>query len=158
MSAKPFDVGPVIKRLRERAVFAGALRLVEGRGAYAQLKNINDFPVPCAYVMLAIERGVQTKTGMSIPGQQHKLSQQMLVGIGVVLAFRNHRGLESDELRDELREQVGRVRNQLLGWTPPGAAAQLQLEGGDLEDHSTDVAVWADRYTTHHFIQPEITP
>ena len=158
MSAKPFDVGPVITRLRERAIKTGGLRLVEGRGAYAQLKSINDFPVPCAYVMLATERGMQTKTGVSMPGQQHKLSQQMFVGIGVVLAFRNHRGLESDELRDELRDQVGAVRNHLLGWTPPGAGAQLQLEGGDLEDYNAGVAVWADRYLTHHFITPEITP
>ena len=158
MSAKPFDVGPVIARLRDRAIKPGGLRLVEGRGAYAQLKSINDFPVPCAYVMLATERGMQTKTGMSIPGQQHPLSQQMFIGIGVVMAFRNHRGLEGDELRDELRDQVGAVRDVLLGWTPPGAGAQLQLEGGDLEDYSAGTALWADRYTTHHFIKPEITP
>lgn len=159
MSAKPFDVGPVIARLRTRAVKPGGLRLVEGRGAYAQIRALQDFPAPCAYVMLARESAARTDGGVSIPGQQSDIGQLMQVGIGVVLAFRNHRGLVGDELRDELNEQVGAYRNHLLGWTPdvPGGQ-QMQLIGGDLEDYDASVALWADRWQTRHFIQPEITP
>lgn len=159
MSAAPFDVGPVIERLRTRAVSKDGLRLVEGRRAYAQIRGLNDFPAPCAYVLLAKETGRLTDVGSAMPGQQVSLGQFVQVGIGIVMAFKNYRGLESDELRDELTQQVGKVRNQLLGWTPdvPGALP-LQLIGGDLEDYDAAVALWADRYLTQHFIQPEIAP
>ena len=159
MSARPFDVGPIIARLRTRAVKPDGLRLVEGRGAYAKIRSLQDFPAPCAYVLLARESAMRTDTGMSMPGEQSDIGQLMQVGVGVVMAFRNHRGLAGDELRDELNAQVGIVRNHLLGWTPdvPGAA-QLQLVGGDLEDYDAGVALWADRWQTRHFIQPEITP
>lgn len=159
MSAKPFDVGPVIKRLRDRAVSPDGLRLVEGRGAYAQLRSLQDFPAPCAYVLLASESAVRTDSGLSMPGEQHDIGQVMRVGIGVVLALRNHRGLAGDELRDELNEQVGAYRGHLLGWTPDVAGGQqMQLVGGDLEDYDASVALWADRWLTSHFIRPEITP
>lgn len=159
MSAQPFDVGPVINRLRSRAVNATGLRLVEGRGAYAQLRSLQDFPAPCAYVLLSKESAVRTDTGQSLPGEQTGIGQLMQVGIGIVLAFRNHRGLAGDELRDELNEQLGAYRNHLLGWTPdvPGGQ-QMQLVGGDLEDYDASVVLWADRWQTRHFIQPEITP
>lgn len=161
MSAAPFDVGPVIARLRARTVKADGLRLVEGRGAYAQIRALNDFPAPCAYVLLAKETAALADVGAAMPGEQMPLGQFVRVGIGIVMAFRNHRGLAGDELRDELNQQVGAVRNHLLGWTPdvPGALS-LQLVGGDLEDYDTSVALWADRYLTQHFIQaqPETAP
>lgn len=159
MSAAPFDVGPVIARLRDRAVSEEGLRLVEGRGAYAQIRGLNDFPAPCAYVLLAKETARPVDVGAVMPGRQAPIGQFVSVGIGVVMAFRNHRGLKGDELRDELTQQVGKVRNHLLGWTPdvPGALP-LQLIGGDLEDYDAAVALWADRYLTQHFIQPEIAP
>ena len=159
MSAKPFDVGPIIARLRTRAVSATGLRVDEGRGAYAQLRSLQDFPAPCAYVLLATETAVRTDSGQSMPGAQTDIGQTVQVGVGVVMAFRNHRGLAGAELRDELNEQVGAVRNHLLGWTPQVAGGrQLQLLGGDLEDYDASVALWTDRYRTQHIIQPEITP
>lgn len=157
MSAQPFDVGPLIARLRAGVVKQGGLRLVEGRAAFAQVRALQDFPAPCAYVLLAKETAAQTKTGASLPGRQHPLAQVMQVGIGIVMAFRNHRGLSGDELRDELNEQVGAVRDQLLGWTPPvNGGRQLQLIGGDLEDYDSGIALWADRWQTQHIIKPEI--
>lgn len=159
MSAQPFDVGLVIERLRQRAITKDGLRLVEGRGEYAQIRALNDFPAPCAYVLLAKETARPTDVGAAMPGQQVSVGQFVQVGIGIALAFRNHRGLAGDELRDELNLQVGKVRNYLLGWTPdvPGALP-LQLIGGDLEDYDASVALWTDRYLTQHFIQPEIAP
>ena len=159
MSAQPFDVGPIIDRLRIRAVKAGALRLVEGRGAYAQIGSLRDFPAPCAYVLLAKETAMTAEPSTSVPGEQHDIGQIMQVGIGIVMAFSNHRGLNGDELRDELNAQVGAVRNHLLGWTPDVAGGrQMRLIGGDLEDYDANVALWADRWQTQHFIQPEIAP
>lgn len=157
MSAAPFDVTPVIERLQARVVSADGMRLVGSGADYAQVRALADFPTPCCYVLLAFERGIKTRSGMSEPGMQHPIAQQMLVGLGIVMAFRNYRGLQGTELRDELRVQVGAVRNQLLGWTPPvSGGVQMQLESGDLEDYDASVALWADRWTTQHFIQPEI--
>ena len=157
MSAKPFDAGLVIDRLQALLVEPGTLRKVGGAADYAQIRSLGDFPVPSAFVLLGKESALQTQTGISRPGQQHPLAQVVQVGLGVVMAFRNHRGLQGDELREALRDGVGAVRNVLLGWTPPvSGGRQLQLIGGDLEDYSTSVAVWADRYLTQHVIQPEI--
>lgn len=109
-------------------------------------------------MVLATERATETKSGLSIPGTQNPIAQRVQVGIGIVLAFNNQRGLEGDELRDELRAGVGAVRNRLLGWTPAGASKQLQLIGGDLGDYNANVALWEDRWQTEHFIKPEISP
>lgn len=160
MSAQPFDVGLVIARLRARAVHKDGLRLVEGRGAYAKVGSLREFATPCAYVLLAKETAMKTEASVSIPGEQHDLGQTMQVGIGIVMAFSNYRGLQDgDELRDELNAQVGAVRSHLLGWTPDvNGGRQLRLIGGDLEDYDANVALWADRWQTQHFIQPEIAP
>lgn len=155
MSTAPFDIGPVVDRLQQRVQ---SLRLVGTSSDYAQVRALSDFPAPCAYVVLAYERAIQTKTGMSLPGQQQPLAQRMAVGLGIVMVFRNYRGLEGSELRDELREQVGAVRSVLLGWTPPvSGGVQLQLEGGDLEDYNASTALWSDRWLTQHTIKPEIS-
>ena len=157
MSTAPFDVGPIIQRLRTRLVVAGGMRLVGNREDFSAVRSLADFPAPCAYVLLATEKAVKTDPGQSIPGQQTDLGQTMRVGVGIAMAFQNYRGLEGDELRDELRDRVGQVRNQLLGWTPPAAGAkQMQLDSGDLEDYDANVALWADKWVTQHFIQPEI--
>lgn len=157
MSAAPFDVGPVIARLKAALVSAGGFRLVGTRAEYATVRSLADFPAPSCYVLLATEKAIKTEPGSSMPGTQTSIGQTILVGIGVVMAFQNYRGLEGDELRDELRDRVAQVRNQLLGWTPPvSGGKQLQLDSGDLEDYDANVALWADRWTTQHFIQPEI--
>lgn len=159
MSAEPFDIGPVMQRL-QALVEAGSpyVRLVGARKDYAAVRSLNDFPAGSCYVMLATERASETKSGLSAPGTQNPIAQRMQVGLGIVLAFNNQRGLEGDELRDELRAGVGAVRNVLLGWTPVGASKQLQLIGGDLGDYDANIALWIDRWQTEHFIKPEISP
>ena len=156
MSAKPFDISHVVKRLNDHAP---ALRLVGQRGDYSQVRSLGSFPTPCAYVLLAVERPVQTRTGASVAGKQHPLAQVVNVGFAVVMAFRNYRGLSTgDELRDELRDTVGEVRDALLGWTPPvNGGRQCQLLAGDLDDFDDTVAVWIDKWDTQHIIKPEIS-
>lgn len=109
-------------------------------------------------MIVAAERPEPTKTGMAMPGKQQPLPQVVPVGIGIVMACRNYRGLIGNELRSEMRRQVGAVRNVLLGWTPPVAGARpLQLISGDLDDYDTSVAVWIDKWHTQHIIKPEIS-
>lgn len=156
MSAKPFDIGHVVKRLEAHAP---ALRLVGQRGEYSKVRSLASFPTPCAYVLLAVERPVKTSSGASVPGKQNPLAQVVNVGFAVVMAFRNYRGLSNgDELRDELLGVVGEVRDALLGWTPPvNGGRQCQLLAGDLDDFDDAVAVWIDKWETQHIIKPEIS-
>lgn len=156
MSAAPFDTGLVITRLREQAMATG-LRLVGGSADYRAVRSLQDFPAPCAYVVLAREKAQQTKTGQSLPGRQTPLAQLLEVTFGVVLAVRNYRQLEGDELRNELRDQLDRIRSPLLGWTPPiNGGRACQLAGGDLSDYDAGTALWTDVWKTQHIIKPEI--
>ena len=159
MSAAPFNVGLVIARLHARVPKTeDGLRHVGGRADYASVRRLGDFPAPAAYVLLAKERGVRTEHGMSFPGEQHPIAQAMKVTFAVVTAVRNYRQLEGDELRDELQERSGLVRDQLLGWTPDvlGGSA-CELLAGDLGAYDNAVALWTDLFSTQHIIQPEIS-
>lgn len=156
MSAGPFDTGLVETRLRERAT---GLRLVGGSADYRSVKQLQDFPAPCGYVVLAREKAVKTKTGISLPGKQTELAQQVVATIAVILAVRNYRQLEGDDLRNELRDQLDQIRNPLLGWTPPVSGGRaFQLVTGDLSDYDASTALWTDIYQTEHIIKPEIQP
>lgn len=158
MSLTPFDVSLVIDRL-QAAVGKNALRLVSGSADYASVDKLSDFAPPCAFVLLARERGIETASGSSLPGQQRRLPQRMEVTFGVVLAVRHYRQTRGHALRDELGAQLARVRGLLLGWTPPLPGARAcQLLQGDLTDYDHSTALWIDVWRTQHVIQPENTP
>lgn len=153
MSAAPFDIGLVLTRLQ--SVDTG-MRQWGGRADYASIQRLQDYPAPCGYVLLARERGLQTKSGQSFPGRQTPgFAQVTTVTFGVVTVIQNYRQLEGADLRDELREQLGRVRSPLLGWTPPVSGGRAcELIQGDLTDYDSSIAVWTDIWSTQHVIKP----
>lgn len=156
-STLPFDIGLVIERLR--APLPGTLRQIGGSADFAAIKLLRDFPAPCAYVLLAREKAGKSSSGISIPGQQSPRSQILNVTFGVVMAFRNYRQLEGDDLRNELRDQVGAVRAVLLGWTPPVASGiGCELIQGDLTDYDAGIALWTDTWRTQHAIDIGASP
>jgi hypothetical protein len=158
MSAAPFDTGLIITRLRA-PLLPGTLRLVGGSADYASVSRLQDFPAPCAYVLLGRERGIAVKTGQNLPGQQYPIAQMLAVTFAVAMVFRNYRQLEGDELRNELRDQVGAVRNRLLGWTPPVPGGRAcDLLQGDLVAYDAGIALWTDIWRTQQSIKPEIAP
>lgn len=151
----PFDVGLVIDRLVAPAT---GLRFVGRSADYAAVKSLGGFPTPCGYVVLAQEKAEQTKTGQSLPGRQTSLAQLIVVSFGVVLAIRNYRQLQGDELSNELKNNIGAVRNQLLGWTPPvNGGRACQLISGSLSGYDAGTALWTDVWKTQHIIKPEIS-
>jgi len=152
ISAAPFDTGLVITWLRK--TLPGGLRKVGGAADYASVRNLGDYPAPCAYVLLAAERGQRLDDLCGPPGAQLALAQMMDVTFAVVMAFRNYRQLTGDDLRNELRDQVGAVRARLLGWTPTlCGAVPCQLERGDLGSYDAAVATWIDVWRTQHLIK-----
>jgi len=156
-STQPFDIGIVIARLR--SPLPGTLRSIGGSADYASITTLRDFPAPCAYVLLAREKVGKSSSGISIPGQQSPRSQILTVTFGVVMAFRNYRQLDGDDLRNELRDQIGAVRAVLLGWTPPVASGSAcELVQGDLTDYDAGIALWTDTWRTQHSIDNGVSP
>lgn len=155
MSAAPFPVAVIVDRIKAAVP---TLRKVGRAADYASVRSLGDFPVPCAYILLAREKGDTSKSGVSLPGQQTRLAQVMSVSFGVVLAVRNYREQAGAQLADELESCLGAVRNALLGWTPdvPGGRA-CQLLQGDLTQYDQATALWTDVWRTQHIIQPEIS-
>lgn len=156
MSTQPFDIGLVRDRIRQ-GVSDKELRQVQGSADYAAVQALRDFPAPCCYVLLAREMPLETKTGASIPGQQARLAQLVEVNFAVVSVCRNYREQRGAQVIDELRILLGKVRQPLLGWTPPIAGGRAcQLIEGNLEDYDAATALWVDVWKTQALLQPEI--
>ena len=142
MSAAPFDASLVIARLREQVQ---ALQAVEGAAEYAAITSLRDLRPPCAYVLLARERG---------DGEPPKGGRQRaLVTFGVVLAVRNYRDQRGAESMDELAPLLGQVRAALMGWTPAVTGGRpVQWLQGDVLDYDNSTLLWSDVYQPQHFI------
>lgn len=150
MSAAPFDVGLVQERLR---ALVPALRQVGGAADYAAVRALKDFPAPCAFVMLAREKGAANPPGHAPRGQQIAVRQTATVTFGVVHALRNYRERRGDQLRDELGEILAATRGALIGYVPDvDGARAIQWVQGDLSSYDAGTALWTEVYQTQHFI------
>lgn len=150
--ATPFDTTVIEDRLRT-ALPANTLRQVAGAAEFAAVTNLQDFPAPCAYVLLARESFEDVKDGAAFPGQQIAVSQTVRVSFGLVLAIQNYREERGAQLSPELVALLGQVRGALLGWVPtvPGARA-CQLKQGDLTHYDAGTLLWTDVWQTRHTI------
>lgn len=159
MSADPFDIELIRARLLATVPMQtkenrNGLRLVGLAADYAAVASLADFPAPCAYVVLLGESPAQTKSGMSLPGQQTRLAQLVDVSFGVIVAVRNLREQRGEQVLDDLRLQLGEIRQQLLGWTPNVAGGRAcQLTEGRLEDYDKSTALWTDIWSTQSLIK-----
>jgi len=150
MSAAPFDVAPVQERVR---ALVPTLRLVAGAADYAAVKNLADFPAPCAYVVLAAEQYTSASAGHGRPGEQVPVSQDGAITFGIVVAVRNYREQRGAQVSQELIAVLGAIRDAVLGYVPPVPGARpCQLSRGRLADYDAGVALWEDVYTTSQSI------
>ncbi len=150
MSAQPFDVRILQARLKQQV---SQLRLVGLAADYAAITGLQDFPVPCSYVLLAAERGQPKPAGHAPAGQVAKVRQMTDVMFGVATAVRNYREDRGEQLADELRAIVGEVRAALIGYVPavPGGRA-IEFVSGELKDYDASTALWVDVFQTQHSI------
>lgn len=153
MSFAPFDVQPVVDRLRSQV---SLLRLVGVAADYATVKSLRDFNPPSAYVLLAQETFDSNPPGNGARGQQVTVAQRGRVALGVVVAARNYREQAGAQLGGEIRGLLDQVRRCLQGWVPdvPGARP-LQLQRGDLLQYDDATALWCDVWTTQTLIGAE---
>lgn len=150
MSTAPFDVQPIVDRLRAQVP---TLRMVGLAADYAAVQGLQDFPAPCAYVILAAEKGLSQPTGHAPRGQQVKQRQMLRVTFGVVLAVRNYRDQRGGQVSEEFKTLLGATRAALMGYVPDvDGARPCEFVQGDLQDYSAGSALWADVYETQHSI------
>lgn len=156
MSCAPFDVQLIIDRIRAQVP---ALRLVAGAGDYASVKALQDFPAPCAYVVLATERGAEADApGHGERGAQVKAAQRLMASFGVVVAVRNYREQRGAQVNQTLNAVLGDIRGALLGFVPAIAGARpCKLTSGKLSDYDAGTALWTDVWQTQHFITSEVS-
>lgn len=147
MSSAPFDHNLVIARLKDQVP---ELQSVGGAADLAVITAVREFRTPSAYVILAVETPIPRQSGA--PGAATR--QMVPVNFGVVVAVRNYRDNKGQGAADDLRSVLGKVRDALIGWVPPGlsGARDCQLVQGKVIDYDTNTLVWTDLYQTQHSI------
>lgn len=151
MNAAPFDTQLIIERLR---LHVTALRDVFGAADFAAVKNLADFPAPCAYVLMARDKAAEAHVpGHGERGTQVRATQRLVVNFGVILAVRNYRAQRGQPAADDLKAILGPARDALLGYVPdvPGARP-CQLVQGDLSDYDASTVLWTDVWQTQQTI------
>ncbi len=150
MSTAPFDAAPIVNRLKAEVP---TLRLVGIAADYAAVNALQDFPAPCAYVIVAQERGISQPTGHAPRGQQVKQRQMVRVTFGVVVVARNYRDQRGEQVSEEFKTLLGQVRGALMGYVPDTDGARpCEFVQGDLQDYNAGTALWTDVYETQHSI------
>ncbi|AMU97903.1 phage tail terminator protein [Xanthomonas citri] len=154
MSSIPFDVAPVIERV---AAQVSVLQQVRGAADYAAIQALRDFRTPEAFVLVTNERAAsqdnaRISTGASAGAGQAR--QAAAVEIGVVLAVRNYRYERGKPAVNDAMPIIGSVRDSLMGWLPPNVrgARPLRWLRGYVLDYDAGTLLWADTFTTQHFI------
>ncbi|GGK08594.1 phage tail terminator protein [Luteimonas terricola] len=155
MNLQPYNTRLIQEQLRAEVP---KLRLVGGRADYAAARSLKDYQAPCAYVVLAREKGAKppAPAGLPKPGARLPVRQVVSVTFGVVVVVRNYREQHGDQLSDELLEILGAVRGALCGFVPDVlGTAPCQWIQGDIQDYSDSTALWVDVYQTQHLIGSE---
>ena len=154
MSSTPYDVTPIIERL---ATEVSVLQQVRGAADYAAITALRDFRVPEGFVLVTNERAAsqdnaRVSTGAGATAGHAR--QAAAVEIGVVLAVRNYRYQRGAPAVNDAMPIIGAVRDSLVGWLPPGVrgARPLRWMRGYVLDYDAGTLLWADTFTTQHFI------
>ena len=154
MSSTPYDVTPIIERL---AAEVSVLQQVRGAADYAAITALRDFRVPEGFVLVTNERAASQDNARISTGTSAVVGharQAAAVEIGVVLAVRNYRYQRGAPAVNDAMPIIGAVRDSLIGWFPPGVrgARPLRWLRGYVLDYDAGTLLWADTFSTQHFI------
>lgn len=111
---------------------------------YASVKGFSSFRPGSVYVVLVNERN-------GSPEQNHlRAKAPAVVTLGIIVTARNYRG-EGRDAKKDLEPMVGRLREGLIGWMPPGATPMRWLEGSVM-DYDDGRIMWCDVFSTTHVL------
>lgn len=145
--SQPLNTDVIEQRLRE---VLPQFEIVAGAADYAAVRELRGFRTPSAYVVTAQERDAPepNQTQRRTSGRQHAETT-----FGVILALRNYRDVRGESATDDARPLIGAVRDALMGWTPGlGIMRPIEWQQGDVLDYDQSVLLWAEVFTTKHFI------
>ncbi len=145
MSSAPFDVDLVINRLAGE--LGRAVQQVRGAADYASITDFQGFRPPEAFALLVSERSPSGSTS-------HASRQIAVVEFGVVLAVQNARYQRGAPAVRDAMPLIGKVREALIGWLPPGLALARPVawRSGRVIGYDTGVLLWGDVFSTQHSI------
>ncbi len=145
--SQPLDTTLIEDRLRE---VVSEFEVVGGAADYAAVRELRGFRTPSAFVVAAQERGVP-ESGASQTRRTGR--QQAETTFGVILALRNYRDPHGQAVTSEARPLIGVVRSALMGWTPGERIMRpVMWQQGDVLDYDMNTMLWAEVFTTTHFI------
>lgn len=135
------DTGLIEQRLRE---MVPTLESVAGAADYAAVQDIRSFRPPCAFVVLAQEKG-----STDLPRGVH----QATATFGVITAARNYSSGSGSAAIDDARPLVKAIRTALVGWKPANreffACSWVQ---GDVLDYDANTLLWIDVFETTYYV------
>ena len=99
---------------------------------------------PKAYV-IALDENPRPDTRGTGPALQ-----QVLAGVGVVIAIGKHNCRRGEKIRDALEHIRQQVRGQLFGWAPTQEHEPFVLGRGRLLAVQPGVVYWVDRFITEY--------
>lgn len=149
VSSIPFDAAIVIKRLDDlRQADQLGLQQIRGAADYAAITGLRDFRPPESFVVTLSEAGA--KGASASPGRTRQVAA---VQFSVVTAVRNLRYQRGEPALKDAGPLLGQIRDCLIGWIPPLRGARgCQWERGSLVDYDAGTLLWADIFSTQHFI------
>lgn len=143
MAVTLFDKQLVVARLKSQVT---ALARIAGAAEY-QAAAVDLRQVPAAFVIEASNLAGPSRTGTLV------VSQNNLVGFGVVLAQTNRRDPIGEAASDALKELREAVMSALLGWQPHADYDPCEYARGRLLAMNDYTIWWQDDYTTSSLIR-----
>lgn len=142
----PLDTSLIETRLREQ-IPKDVLQLISGAADYAAVTSMSGFRIGSAYVVLVDESRINAKEA-----DRNRGKQQVISTFGVITAARNFRGKTGAEAQQEVSPLIAKIRTALIGWSPVSPWRPITWEDGKVIDYDKNTLLWADTFTTTHFI------
>ncbi len=137
-----FDTELIINRLKETQF---EFEVVEGAAEYAAVERLATFRPGALYVVLIREQNAAGEN------PQPRGKSVASVTFGVIAVAKNLRGRAGAEAMKDAKPIIGRLRQALLGWSPPGCSPCKWLQG-DVLDYDKTNLLWADVFSTTHVL------
>lgn len=145
MSSAPFN--PLVVVHGPLAALVGVengLQQIRGVADYAEITDIRSFRPPEGFVITTGERGQPNG---------NNARQVAKVSFSIVLAVQNYRYERGMAATSDAHPLIGTIRDLVIGWTPPVQGGRpCQWSDGRVLDYDAGTLLWADTFTTQHFI------